>query len=316
MQAQNELLSNQSMVILGKEGEMFSHQYSFSGLEGILQQFMLDMCGAARTPATRLFGRTITGLGQSNDGDERIYEETIAQEQMQELDPNIKKLYPVVMMSEFGETPKDWDITYPSIRVLTEEDKKKLAKDGTDAVVVAFNAGLISPRVATKELQQMADTTGFYSNITPEDIEAASPKLQQMGEMDMGGGESGEQPEPDAEPQPEPSEHDMRQLKHLIDGQGKDADTRKDSPNIEDRIDYLMEMRSFSRMSGNDSGGAIVYSRHAGDTRVFVWIKDDEVASVKTIFSGNDAKEGKYGEGIRRGEGWKELEAVANAYGD
>lgn len=44
------------------------------GISDVYQQFQLDMSGASEIPVTRLFGRTISGLGQSNDADERMYE--------------------------------------------------------------------------------------------------------------------------------------------------------------------------------------------------------------------------------------------------
>jgi len=197
MQAQNELLSNQSMLILGKDGELQTHQYSFSGLSDIYQQFQLDIAGAARTPVTRLFGRTMTGIGQSNDGDERIYEETIAQEQHHQLTPQFNKLFPVICMSEFGDVPKDLDYEYPSVRVLTEEDKVELFTKGMTAISDAYSKDIFTEKQVLLEVKQMSIVTGFGTSITDEDIEKASDeKFSEqtgLGEFKMPGEEGQEE---------------------------------------------------------------------------------------------------------------------------
>jgi phage-related protein (TIGR01555 family) len=191
MQAQNELLSNQSMLILGADGELQSNQFSFSGLAELYGQFQMDVAGAAEIPVTRLFGRTVTGLGQSNDADERIYEEKIATCQDSELRPQLDKLYPVICMSEFGEVPDDLGFKFPSVRILTEEEKGDLADKGSAPVIAAYNAGLISQQTALKELRELSDRTGIFTNITDEDIDAAEEKPVTPSEG------FGEEPEPD-----------------------------------------------------------------------------------------------------------------------
>lgn len=59
----------------------------------------------------------------------------------------------------------------------------KLTLSGTDIVVSAVNAGLISPRTALKELKQQSERTGVWTNITDADIEKASDEIDAGGEM-------------------------------------------------------------------------------------------------------------------------------------
>lgn len=173
MEAQNQLLSNQSMLLLGEDGELFQHSYSFAGVSEVYSQFQMDIAGAARMPVSILFGRTVSGLGQSNDGEIRIYEQDIAQKQNEELRPQLDKLFPVICMSEFGEVPDDLDYIFPSIRVLTEEQKAEMAQKGTEAVLAPFEAGVTSQKQVLQELKTMSDITGIHTNIEDEYIEAA-----------------------------------------------------------------------------------------------------------------------------------------------
>jgi phage-related protein (TIGR01555 family) len=174
MEQLNHLMSNQSLVMLPKDGSLQSTQYTFGGLSDVYQQFQLDISGAAEIPVTRLWGRTITGLGQSNDADERIYEENIATKQEREMRPQLDKLYPVLCMSELGMVPDDLDLVFPSVRVLDESEKSELAKSIVDTVTVALNSGAISPRTYAQELKQSSDVTGIFTNITDEDLEKLS----------------------------------------------------------------------------------------------------------------------------------------------
>jgi hypothetical protein len=200
MAAINHLISNQSLVPLPKDGGIEATQYSFSGLGEVYQQFCLDVSGAAQIPVARLWGRTITGLGQTGDGDEKIYVERIATDQDAYLRPQLEKLYPVLCASELGEVPDDLDLNFPSLAVPDDKDKAELGKSIVDSVMVALNGGLISPQTAAKELKQSSTKTNLFTNITDEEIAALSDKPQSEGEIGgnlfgQGGASSGESSE-------------------------------------------------------------------------------------------------------------------------
>jgi phage-related protein (TIGR01555 family) len=190
MSAQNYVMSNQSMLILGEDGELQSTQYAFSGLGEVYQQFQMDVSGAAEIPMTRLFGRTMTGLGQSNDADERYYEERINHDQDSRLRPQIDKLYPVVAMSTWGEVPDDMDVKFPSIRVLTEEEKAEMADKGSAPVIAGYNAGIFGRKTALKEFRELSETTGVFTNVTDKMIDEAEDEPLLAGEGGEFGGES------------------------------------------------------------------------------------------------------------------------------
>ncbi len=185
MQNQNHLLSNQSTLILPKDGSLQSHQYTFGGVADVYQQFQLDIAGAAQIPVTRLFGRTLSGLGQSNDADIQVYEDTIAQKQHEEMRPQLEKLYPVILMSEFGEVPDDLDFDFPSVRTLSEKEKYELAKTGTEAILSGFTDGVYSQQLALQELQKLGEKTDMFTSITPEVIQAADDDVKVMGDLDQ-----------------------------------------------------------------------------------------------------------------------------------
>lgn len=182
----NQMLSNQSLVMLPQDGELSNVQYSFGGLAELIQMFQLQMAGAAKMPVSLLWGRLFNGLGNSGEGDERIYEKTVATEADTTLRPALEKLFPVIMASELGEVPDDMELNFPSIRVLDEKEKADLAKGTVDSVVVCLNSGLFSPRKAGMEIKQASDINGFGTNLTDEDIDKLSDEVSSEGELGEG----------------------------------------------------------------------------------------------------------------------------------
>lgn len=184
LQAQNWLMNNQGMYLLGKEDGFETYQYNFSGLSDIYENFMLDISGAAEIPATKLFGRAPAGMNSTGESDLKNYYETIEQKQEADLRPIIDKLLPVMCMSLFGAIPDDIDYKFNPISRATDDEKVDLGSKHTTAIIEAYNASLVSQKTAMMELRQLEEKTGMWSNITDEDIDAAddsiSPPIEGM----------------------------------------------------------------------------------------------------------------------------------------
>lgn len=177
MQAISDSMSNQGLLVLGKDGELQNIAAAFGGLAELLNTNMLDVAGACEIPVSRLYGRTITGLGQSGEGDLQIYYDTVEQKRNREVLPQIAKLYPVIAASVWGEIPDDMDYEFPPLRTISEKERSELAKSNVDSIVATYNAGIVGRKTSLMELRQQADVTGLYSNITDEMIEDADDEV-------------------------------------------------------------------------------------------------------------------------------------------
>ncbi|MGD8188559.1 DUF1073 domain-containing protein [Brevibacillus ginsengisoli] len=186
LQAQNWLMSNMGMYLLGKDDDFATHQYTFSGLNDIYESFMLDVAGACQIPVTKLFGRSPAGMNSTGESDMQNYYETVQQAQESTLSPILDKLLPIMCMSELGAIPDDIDYMFNPIRTPNDKDVAELADKKTTSIINVYNAGIIDQRTALKELKQLGDTTGMFTNITDEDIENADESTHQ-GEMGFGG---------------------------------------------------------------------------------------------------------------------------------
>ena len=198
LEAQNMLLNNMGMQVMDAADGLETHQYTFGGLADCYQQFIMDISGAAEIPVTRLFGRSPSGLNATGESDLQNYYDMIAEKQESYLRPILNKVLPPFIISTLGSLPDDFDFEFDPVAEPTDKERADLAKCGTDNVVAAYNAGLISQRTALKELKQQSERTGVWTNITDEDIERASDSVEPPGEMggmfgDMGGGEESPQ---------------------------------------------------------------------------------------------------------------------------
>lgn len=193
LEAQNMLLNNMGMQVMDAADGLETHQYTFGGLSDCYQQFIMDISGAAEIPVTRLFGRSPSGLNATGESDLQNYYDMIAEKQESYLRPILNKVLPPFIISTLGSLPDDFDFEFDPVAEPTDKERADLAKCGTDNVVAAYNAGLISQRTALKELKQQSERTGVWTNITDEDIERASDIVEQPGEMGgMFGGMGGE----------------------------------------------------------------------------------------------------------------------------
>lgn len=177
MTIQNILKSNMGALILGKDDEFQNYQYTFSGLNDIYESFMLDVAGAAEMPVTKLFGRSPAGMNATGESDMQNYYNTVEQKQSALLEPVLDKLLPIMFVSEFGAIPDDLDYTFNPMETPSDDDLANIVGKKSDTIINAYNAGLISQKVGMKELRQMADSTGMFTNITDEDIENADSDI-------------------------------------------------------------------------------------------------------------------------------------------
>lgn len=186
LEAQNMLLNNMGMQVMDAADGLETHQYTFGGLADCYQQFIMDISGAAEIPVTRLFGRSPSGLNATGESDLQNYYDMIAEKQESYLRPILNKVLPPFIISTLGSLPDDFDFEFDPVAEPSDKERADLAKCGTDNVVAAYNAGLISQRTALKELKQQSERTGVWTNITDEDIAKASETVEVPGEM--GGG--------------------------------------------------------------------------------------------------------------------------------
>jgi phage-related protein (TIGR01555 family) len=173
LRAQAALRSSFHTTVIGKEDDISTRQYSFSGLKDVFEIFMYALSSVTGIPITVLFGRSASGMDATGDADMDNYYSLVEGIQENRIRPPMEQLLPIICMSEFGAVPDDLNASFNPVRIPTEKEKADIATSRTTAILAPFTAGVTTQAATLKELKNMSDSTGMWGNITDEDIEQA-----------------------------------------------------------------------------------------------------------------------------------------------
>jgi len=171
LQAQSVLDSNFGIRVVDKDTAIHNTQYTFTGLSDVYEALMLDVSGAARIPAAKLFGRSPAGLNATGESDLHNYYDYVDALRESQLRPILERLFPVMALSCWGEVP-DIKISFPPLWTPTAKEVAEIARDKTETVISAYRAGLLDVATAQRELKQLNQETGLFGSITDEEIAA------------------------------------------------------------------------------------------------------------------------------------------------
>lgn len=173
MQAQAIMESNFGMRIINKGDAIHNTQYTFTGLSDVYDRVMMDVSGAARTPVTKLFGRSPAGMNATGEADMQNYYDHIDGLRENDLRPIIERLLPIMALSAWGMIPDDLDISFPPMQTADAREQAEITERNTNAILAAYQNDLIDGATAQQELQAMGEETGMFSKISDEAIAAA-----------------------------------------------------------------------------------------------------------------------------------------------
>jgi len=179
----------EGITLLDGEDEFEVQGHSaFSGLSDALTQFGQQLSGALQIPLVRLFGQSPAGLNSTGESDLRTYYDHIKQQQQKTLHHGVSMVYKATAASEGIKLPDNFAVDFTSLWELSDADKANIAKTTTDAVNSVYDGGIIGRQTALRELRQSSRTTGIFTNITEEMINAADDEVMPpMDEQQMAG---------------------------------------------------------------------------------------------------------------------------------
>lgn len=178
--------TNEGITLLDGDDEFETHEYSFSGLDNVLLQFGQQLSGAADIPLVKMFGQSPAGLNATGESDTRNYYDGLNQQQELKYRRPLSLLIPVMARSRGIKLPDGWGFKFNPLWQMSDKDKSEIADKVSNAVGRAEEGAIIGRKTALKELKQSSRVTGIFSNITEEEIEAASDDPPDPSEMEAG----------------------------------------------------------------------------------------------------------------------------------
>lgn len=175
---------NEGVTAIDSEDDFETHSYTFAGLDNVLMQFGQQIAGATQIPLVRLFGQSPAGMNSTGESDLRTYYDNITQQQDATLRaPLSARLLPVLAKSVLGrDMPDGVAFGFVPLWQMSAEQKADVATKTVDAISKAESMGVLSPQTVLKELRQSSLTTGIFTHITDEDIEAADADPPDLAE--------------------------------------------------------------------------------------------------------------------------------------
>lgn len=251
-------------LIDAKDDLAAMQQPSFAGLSDAMVAFGRNVAGALQIPLTRLFGQSPTGMNATGESDLRTYYDGIKQQQSRYLLTPLTRVYRAMAASEGVRLPEGFTLDFRSLWVLSDQDKAAIAAQDQATIMGYYNGGVISPRVALQEARQLSKVSGRMTNVTDEDIKAASDMTgaamaeEQHGLMlEQGAAELAA---------PEPGDEEGGKAKAKKKGKGKDAEAKMTKA----------EVKFESPARGEDHCGDCKYFREGGCAIVAGQVKADD----------------------------------------
>ena len=173
----------EGMTMLDKNDEFEpGNATNMTGMSEVMLQLGQQLSGALQIPLVRLFGQSPAGLNSTGESDLRTYYDGINQSQNNVLMVPMHVIVRAAALSEGRKLPDKFKIVFRPLWQLSEEQKSEVASRDTETVLKAEERGVVSQQVALKELKQTSKITGRFTNVTDEDIEAASDELAPRGD--------------------------------------------------------------------------------------------------------------------------------------
>lgn len=183
LQAQAIMESNFGTRVINKGDQMHNVQYTFTGLADVYDRIMMDVAGAARTPVTKLFGRSPAGMNATGESDMQNYYDYIDGLRETVFRNVIERILPVMAMSAWGVVPDDLQVDFPPMSTPDAKEVAEIAERKSGAIVAAYQNDLIDASTAMRELQTLEPDTGLFGKISDDAISRAAGQTYTKSRM-------------------------------------------------------------------------------------------------------------------------------------
>lgn len=172
-------------LVIDAERETFERQApALAGYPEVLELMMLKVSGDADMPVSVLFGQAPAGLNATGESDRLLWAQSVESGQELVADPAFTRLVELQFASREGPTggkePDAWDVVFPPLIHMTEEQEALIRKAIADTDVVYIDRGVLLPEeVAINRFKP----TGFSAATT---IKTAERELMLEEMLDPG----------------------------------------------------------------------------------------------------------------------------------
>lgn len=173
------LKGNNGTVLLDKEEDFQSKTYNFSGLPDLMQEFAIQLSGAADIPYTILFGRSPSGLSATGEHDLKNYYDTVGSYQRDYLRPVLQRL--LDMIGGYLLPNEDITLIFSPLWQIDEKTLSEIEKNNADRDIKYLENAVITEAQIAKQLveqdtytviddEHIALLSGLNFDAEPDDV--------------------------------------------------------------------------------------------------------------------------------------------------
>lgn len=191
---------NRGFMALNQNEEFFNVSTPLGTLDKLQAQAQEQIASICGIPLVKLLGVTPSGLNASSDGEVRVFYDFIHAYQEKLFGENLKRVLAFVQLSEFGDVDEDVGFEFEPLWQMSEKEKADVALTRAQAIMTAEPA--LPSDVILRELREIGDTTGVFTQITDDDIADAETEAPPPEAVEP----DAEQPDDGPEPVPDPAD--------------------------------------------------------------------------------------------------------------
>lgn len=138
---------------------------SFSGLDPIIEKFLMIVCGAFDIPSTRFLGQSPAGMSATGESDLRNYYDGISAGQELEIEPSMRRLDEGLIRSAIGSRDKAIWYQWRPLWQLSDKEKAEIGKMNAETANIISTAGLLPQLALSEALANQLTESGFYPGL-------------------------------------------------------------------------------------------------------------------------------------------------------
>ena len=136
-------------MMLDSREDYAKHASSVAGLSKLLEKFQEMYSSVTEIPMTLLFGQSAKGFNAKDDGSMNKWYDKVAQDQEDEMRPQMERLVKLAMLSSEGPTSgkelPDWSISFNPLKQMSEEETVEMRKKQAETDKIYIDSAVLTP---------------------------------------------------------------------------------------------------------------------------------------------------------------------------
>lgn len=160
---------NKGVVALNKDTEeFFQINTPLNSLDALLNIMIQAVAYPSKIPVLKLFGTPTAGLGNTDDGEIRVFYDAVSSLQESYLLPHIEKIIKCIQLSKFGEIDEDIEFRFNPLYQMDDNERADVNLKKAQTAQILIQEGIIDNDEARQALNDDEDSGYQVEGKAPE----------------------------------------------------------------------------------------------------------------------------------------------------